>query len=151
MIEFPQDFKEFLQLLNSKKIEYLVIGGYAVGYHGYPRATGDMDIWISMDEQTAVNMVEALKEFGFDTPELTKDIFMKEHQVVRMGTPPMRLEILTYIDGVYFKTCFENRVVVSFDDFSANFISKADLLTNKRSSARPQDLVDFEKLKKTKN
>ena len=65
MIEFPRDFKEFLQLLNSKKIEYLVVGGYAVGYHGYPRATGDMDIWIAINEKNALKMVDALKEFGF--------------------------------------------------------------------------------------
>ena len=91
MIEFPRDFKEFLQLLNSKKIEYLVIGGYAVGYHGYPRATGDLDIWIAKNEQTAMKMVEVLKEFGFDPPELQKELFLKEQKVIRMGVPPMRL------------------------------------------------------------
>ncbi len=146
MIEFPRDFKEFLQLLNSKKIEYLVIGGYAVGYHGFPRATGDMDIWIAINEQNAIKMVEALKEFGFDPPELQKELFLKEQKVIRMGIPPMRLEILTSIDGVNFKTCFNNRIIADFGDFKANFISKADLLINKRASGRPQDLVDFEKL-----
>ena len=146
MIEFPRDFKEFLQLLNSKKIEYLVIGGYAVGYHGYPRATGDMDIWIAITGQNAMKMVEALKEFGFDPPELQKEIFLKEQKVIRMGVPPMRLEILTSIDGVNFKTCFNNRIIADFGDFKVNFISKADLLKNKRASGRPQDLVDFDKL-----
>ncbi len=146
MIEFPRDFKEFLQLLNSKKIDYLVIGGYAVGYHGYPRATGDMDIWIAINEQNAIKMVEALKEFGFDPPELQKELFLKEQKVIRMGVPPMRLEILTSIDGVDFKTCFNNRIIADFDDFNINFISKDDLLINKRASGRPQDLVDFEKL-----
>ena len=131
MIEFPRDFKEFLQLLNSKKIEYLVIGGYAVGYHGYPRATGDLDIWIAKNEQTAMKMVEVLKAFGFDPPELQKELFLKEQKVIRLGVPPMRLEILTSIDGV---------------DFKVNFISKSDLLINKRASGRPQDLVDFNKL-----
>ena len=146
MIEFPKDFKEFLQLLNSKKVEYLVIGGYAVGYHGYPRATGDMDIWIAITDQNAMKMVEALKEFGFDPPELQKDIFLKEQKVIRMGVPPMRLEILTSIDGVDFKKCFNNRIIADFDDYKVNFISKGDLLINKRASGRPQDLVDFEKL-----
>ena len=97
MIEFPKDFKEFLQLLNSKKIEYLVIGGYAVGYYGYPRATGDMDVWIGINDQTATKMVEALKEFGFDPPELKKELFLKKQKVIRMGVPPMRLEILIFI------------------------------------------------------
>ena len=146
MIEFPRDFKEFLQLLNSKKIDYLVIGGYAVGYHGYPRATGDMDIWIAINEQNAIKMVEALKEFGFDLPELQKELFLIEQKVIRMGIPPMRLEILTSIDGVNFKTCFNNRIIADFGDFKVNFISKDDLLINKRASGRLQDLVDFEKL-----
>lgn len=146
MIEFPKDFKEFLQLLNSKEIEYLVIGGYAVGYHGYPRATGDLDIWIAIYEKNAIKMIEALKEFGFDLPEVKKEIFLEEEKVIRMGVPPMRLEILTSIDGVCFEMCFKNRVIVDLDDFKVNFISKDDLLINKRSSGRPQDLVDFDKL-----
>ena len=146
MIEFPRDFKEFLQLLNSKKIEYLVVGGYAVGYHGYPRATGDMDIWIAMNEQNAIKMVAAMKEFGFDPPELQKELFLKDQKVIRMGVPPMRLAILTSIDGVHFETCFNNRVIADFGDFKVNFISKDDLLINKRASGRAQDLVDFDKL-----
>jgi len=146
MIEFPRDFKEFLRLLNSKQIEYLVIGGYAVGFHGYPRATGDLDVWISANEKNALKMVEALRQFGFDLPDLNKEVFLKEKKVIRMGVPPMRLEILTSIDGVRFDECFSNRVIADFDDFKVNFISKKDLLTNKRASGRPQDMVDFDKL-----
>ena len=111
MIEFPRDFKEFLKLLNSKEIEYLVIGGYAVGFYGYPRATGDMDVWIAVNEKNALMMVNALRQFGFDLPDLKKEIFLEEKKVIRMGIPPMRLEILTSIDGVIFETCFKNRVV----------------------------------------
>ena len=146
MIEFPKDFKEFLQLLNSKKVEYLVIGGYAVGYHGYPRATGDMDIWISMNEKNALKMVNALKKFGFDIPELKKEMFLKKEKIIRMGVPPMRLEIITTIDGVGFEKCFKNRVIADFESFKVNFISKGDLLINKRASGRPKDLVDYSKL-----
>ena len=91
MIEFPQDFKEFLKLLNSEGIEYLIIGGYAVGFHGYPRATGDMDVWIASNEKNAMKMVEALKQFGFDLPDLNKEIFLTEKKVIRMGIPPMLL------------------------------------------------------------
>jgi hypothetical protein len=80
--------------LNSKEVEYLVIGGYAVGYHGYPRATGDMDVWISLNEKNALKIVNALKEFGFDIPELKKEMFLKEEKIIRMGVPPMRLEII---------------------------------------------------------
>jgi hypothetical protein len=133
-------------LLNSKEIEYLVIGGYAVGFYGYPRATGDMDVWIAVNEKNALMMVNALRQFGFDLPDLKKEIFLEEKKVIRMGIPPMRLEILTSIDGVIFETCFKNRVVADFGDFKVNFISKNDLLLNKCSSGRPQDLVDFNKL-----
>ena len=147
MIEFPRDFREFLQLLNSKKIEYLVIGGYAVGYHGYPRATGDMDIWIARNEKNALKIIEALKKFGFDLPELEKELFLKKNKVIRMGIPPMRLEILTSIDGVCFETCFKNRIIADFGSFKVNFISKDDLLINKRESGQPKDLLDYDILK----
>ena len=146
MTEFPKDFREFLQLLNSRKIEYLVIGGYAVGYHGYPRATGDMDVWIAMTEKNAGEMVRVLKEFGFDLPELRKELFLKKGNVIRMGVPPMRLEILTSVDGVAFEACFKNRIVADFGMFKVNFISKEDLLLNKRASGRPKDLADFDRL-----
>ena len=147
MIEFPRDFKEFLQLLNSKGIEYLVVGGYAVGYHGYPRATGDMDVWVAIGDETALKMVEALKEFGFNLPQLQKELFLTKDRVVRMGVPPMRLEILTSIDGVDFEACYKNRVVQDFGDFKVNFISKGDLLINKRASGRLKDLDDADKLR----
>jgi hypothetical protein len=132
--------------LNSKEVEYLVIGGYAVGYYGYPRATGDLDIWISINDNNAGKMVDVLKEFGFDIPELKKEMFLAKEKIIRMGVPPMRLEILTTIDGVDFDECFKNRVIAKFDSFKANFISKGDLLTNKRASGRPKDLADCSKL-----
>ncbi len=147
MIEFPKDFKEFLQLLNSKKIKYLIVGGYAVGFHGYPRATGDLDVWIAIDERNALKMVDVLKAFGFNLPELRKELFLKKEKVIRMGFPPMRLEILTSIDGVLFNPCYKNRVIADLGELKINFISKNDLLINKRASGRPQDLVDFDKLK----
>ena len=96
-IVLPPDFKEFLKILNHKKIKYLLIGGYAVGYHGYPRATNDMDIFISRDVETANQMVSALKAFGFDIPQLKNELFLKENNIVRMGIPPMRIEILNAI------------------------------------------------------
>ena len=105
-----------------------------------------MDVWIAINEKNAMKMIEALKEFGFDFPEVNKELFLEEEKVVRMGVPPMRLEILTSIDGVRFEACFKNRVIAELGDFKVNFISKDDLLINKRSSGRPQDLVDFDKL-----
>ncbi len=146
MIHLPQDFKELLQLLNSKKIEYLVIGGYAVAFHGYPRATGDIDIWIAASKDNARKIVEALKEFGFNVPELNEELFLEKEKNIRMGNPPLRVEILTSIDGVKFSECYKNKKMVTIDDIKVNFISLKDLKKNKMASGRHKDLNDLEHL-----
>ena len=146
MIRLPKDFSEFLRLLNSKQIEYLLIGGWAVGYYGYPRATGDMDIWISTKKENADKVIQAFKEFGFDVPDLSSELFTKENQITRIGVPPLRIEILTTISGVTFEECFPNRKVVSIDNININLISLEDLKKNKAASKRHRDLDDLEKL-----
>ncbi len=148
MIHLPQDFKELLQLLNSKRIEYLVIGGYAVALYGYPRATGDMDIWIAISKDNARKTVEVLKEFGFNVPELKEELFLEKEQNIRMGNPPLRVEILTSIDGVEFSKCYQNKKVVTIDEITINFISLEDLKKNKKASGRHKDLDDLEHLEK---
>ena len=105
-----------------------------------------MDVWISINEKNAIKMINALKEFGFKIPELKKEMFLKEEKIIRMGVPPMRLGIITTIDGVGFEKCFKNRVIADFGSFKVNFISKDDLLINKRASGRPKDLFDYSKL-----
>ena len=147
MIHLPQDFKELLQLLNSKQIEYLIVGGYAVAFYGYPRTTGDMDIWIAISQNNASKTVEALEEFGFNTPKLKKTLFLKKGKNIRMGNPPLRIEILTSIDGVEFSECYKNKKTVKIDGTKMNFISLSDLKKNKKSSGRYQDLADLEHLK----
>jgi hypothetical protein len=145
-IRLPPDFKEFLQLLNAHRVEYLLVGGYAVGYHGYPRATVDMDIWIGKGPSTAVKMVEVLREFGFDVPNLSADLFLKDDQIVRMGMPPIRLEIFTSIPGVRFEECYPARVVGEIDGVPVSLINLGDLKTNKKASGRNKDLADLENL-----
>lgn len=140
------DFKEFLQLLRSAKIEYLLIGGYAVGHYGFPRATGDLDIWVATHDENATRLVDTLRRFGFDVPELNKSLFQKPKHVVRMGVPPVRLEILSSIDGVEFQDCYPRRENAVIDGVEVDIISLADLKTNKRASGRHQDLTDLEKL-----
>lgn len=142
----PPDFKEFLNLLHNKKIKYLLIGGYAVGYHGYPRATNDMDIWIALDPNTAEQMVQALNEFGFNTPQLSKELFLKKDKVVRMGNEPIRIEILTTISGVTFEDCFNERIVDKIDGVEVNIISLKQLKINKKASGRHKDLDDVDNL-----
>jgi hypothetical protein len=145
-IHLPPDFKEFLKLLTAHQAEYLLIGGYAVGYYGYPRATADIDIWIAMNPSNAERVVTVLKEFGFDLPELSPELFLKEWQVLRMGVPPVRIEIATTISGVNFSECYARRVVDVLDGVEVNLISLNHLKLNKKASGRHQDLADLEKL-----
>ncbi|WP_446008214.1 nucleotidyltransferase [Candidatus Electrothrix sp.] len=145
-IHLPKDFREFLRLLNSHKVEYLLIGGFAVGYHGYPRATGDMDIWIATSPENADKMVGVLKEFGFDLPELSADLFLKRRQVIRMGMPPVRIEVLTDISGVSFKECYEKRIADFIDGIKVNLINSEHLRINKKASGRPKDISDLDQL-----
>ena len=145
-IHLPQDFKEFLRLLNAHKVEYLLIGGYAVGYFGYPRATADMDIWIAMNPANAERIVTALKEFGFNLPDLSAELFLEEWQIIRLGVPPVRIEISTTISGVHFDECFAEKEVAELDGEGVNLISLNHLKINKKASGRHQDLADLENL-----
>ena len=146
IIRLPPDFKEFLNLLNSHQIEYLLIGGYAVGYHGYPRATADMDLWVAIHEQNAERLVTVLKKFGFNVPELSENLFMKANQIVRMGVPPMRIELLTTISGVSFEECYRERIIDEIDGVEVSIINLRYLRINKRASGRHKDLDDLEHL-----
>lgn len=146
LIPLPPDFSAFLRLLNEHEVRYLLIGGYAVGYHGYVRATADMDIWVPRERANSEHLVLALKEFGFDVPELTPDVFLAKDRILRMGNPPMRIKISTTIDGVTFNECYDDRVVAEWSDVSVNIISLAMLKTNKLASGRPQDIDDLEHL-----
>ena len=145
-IHLPQDFKEFLRLLNAHQVEYLLIGGYAVGYFGYPRATADMDIWIAMNPANAERIVTALKEFGFNLPDLSAELFLEEWQIIRLGVPPVRIEISTTISGVHFDECFAEKEVAELDGEGVNLISLNHLKINKKASGRHQDLADLENL-----
>ncbi len=143
-ILLPPDFKEFLRLLNSHEVEYLIIGGYAVNYHGYPRATGDIDIWMGTDAANAVKMAAVLREFGFS--QAGPELFMEPGKVVRMGLPPLRIQVLTSISGVVFSQCFRNRVVADLGGIPVNLIGMEDLRANKKASGRLKDLADLEQL-----
>ena len=135
-----------MRLLNSHRVEYLLIGGYAVSYHGYPRATADMDVWVAMHPANADRLVSALKAFGFDGPDLSPDLFLRENQVVRMGVPPMRIELLTTISGVDFDACYASRAVDIIDGVEVPVINLEHLRMNKRASGRHKDLDDLEHL-----
>ncbi|MHC4872729.1 MAG: hypothetical protein ACYTFY_12880 [Planctomycetota bacterium] len=142
----PSDFKDFLKLLNYHKVDYLLVGGYAVGYHGYPRATGDIDIWIRTSRENAEKLVIVLKEFGFDLPEINDSLFLEKDKVLRMGNTPIRIELLTSISGVDFQDCYEQRVEDLIDNVEVKIIDFVNLKKNKLASGRHKDLDDLENL-----
>ena len=142
----PQDFKDFLKLLNENDVRYLLIGGYAVGYHGYPRATADMDVWIAVDPNTAERMVKVMTGFGFEKGSVARDVFLNQKGLIRMGVLPLRLEILMGVSGVDFDDCYERRIDDVVDGVDVKLISLMDLRIYKEASGRLKDLNDLEHL-----
>ena len=149
-MELNNDFKEFIQLLNANGVKYLVVGGYAVGYHGHPRYTKDIDVWTMMERSNAENAVAAIKQFGFASLGLTEEDFLDTENIIQLGYPPNRIDLLTDLSGVDFEACFAQKVTVDFEGVPINFISLDDLIKNKESTKRTQDMADAEKLKKIK-
>ncbi|MBE2221938.1 MAG: hypothetical protein IAF02_10375 [Anaerolineae bacterium] len=141
-----QDFKEFIQSLNNNQVDYLIIGGYAVAFHGHPRYTKDLDIWVKPARDNAQRLLQALDEFGFGSLSLEEADFIEPGQIVQLGYPPNRIDIVTNPSGVDFETCFVSRVTVKIDDTELNFIDLDNLKQNKKASGRFQDLADIENL-----
>ena len=146
MIRLHHDFKEFLRLLEANDVKYLLVGGYAVGFYGYPRPTGDLDIWVARDRKNAEKLVVVLKDFGFASPDLSEELFTLDKSIVRLGVPPYKLELITHIDGVEFVKCYPKRVVSEIDGVSVSLIGLDDLKTNKKASGRAKDVNDLENL-----
>lgn len=146
MIRLPNDFKDFLRLLNDRRVEYLLVGGYAVGYHGYPRATVDLDIWVAAAPSNARKIVEVFKEFGFDVNELKEELFLQKNKIIRIGEPPLRIEVMTSVSGVDFDACYQKRIVETIDGTPVNFINLENLKLNKLAAGRHKDLNDLENL-----
>jgi hypothetical protein len=140
------DFREFVQSLNDNHVRYLVIGGYAVALHGYPRYTKDIDIWIDMAPDNAVNLVKALEQFGFGSLHLKAADFLEPDQIIQLGYPPRRIDLITTPPGVDFPTCDEARVQVDVDGVMVRFIDLENLKKSKKASGRAQDLADLENL-----
>lgn len=135
-----------MKLLADHQVEYLLIGGYAVGYYGYPRTTADMDVWVSLDQANAERLVRVLNEFGMISDDVTPALFLTPGNIVRMGAPPVRIEILNKIDGVDFSDCVQRETDTSLDGVPVRLISLGDLRRNKRASGRYKDLDDLEHL-----
>ncbi|MEM9079240.1 MAG: hypothetical protein AAGC74_00945 [Verrucomicrobiota bacterium] len=145
-LNLPHDFSEFLKSLNSHQVDYLLVGGYAVAYHGYPRYTGDIDIWIAVNPTNASRTTSALKDFGFDVPELSDEQFLEPNRMTRMGREPIKIEILTSISGLTFEEARPNAIIHEHNGISIPIIALAELRKNKAASARHKDLDDLENL-----
>lgn len=141
-----QDFSEFVKLLDIHEVRYLIIGGYAVAFHGHPRYTKDIDIWVARDPVNANRIIKALEAFGFGAVGLSADDFLKVNQTVQLGYPPSRIDILTTVKGLDFEECYPTREEVELQGLRVNFIDLPSLRKNKRAVGRHQDLADLENL-----
>ena len=141
-----KDFKEFITLLNENKVEYLVVGGYAVTYHGYPRYTGDLDIWFNPTTENVENILNVLDEFGFSSLQIHQEDLLKPGYIIQLGYPPIRIDLLNEIDGCDFPSCYSRREKVTSSEPIVNYISLPDLINNKKASGRYRDLDDLQNL-----
>ena len=145
-MELNQDFKEFIELLNVNEVEYLVVGGYAVGFHGHPRYTGDIDFWVAISRENAEKIIVVLRDFGMGVLALQAEDFMKEDMIIQIGYEPNRIDILTSVTGISFEECYSQKVRAEFDDITVDFLDIRNLKINKAASGRGKDLGDLENL-----
>lgn len=142
------DFKEMLSCLKEEKADFIIIGAYALAAHGFPRATGDIDIWVGNNPDNARKVLRSLIRFGAPAAHLTEEDFAAPQMVVQIGVEPCRIDIITGIDGVEFREAWENKVCVTIDTMEVFILSKADLLKNKLAANRDKDQGDINWLKK---
>jgi hypothetical protein len=145
-METQPDFKEVLELFNAHKVEFMIVGGYALAYHGAPRYTGDIDILVKPDSINATRILRALDAFGFQSTGLTTADFDKPEKVVQLGFPPVRIDILTSLTGVTWKEALSGRESGKFGDVSIHYIGRKQFIANKRAINRKKDLADIEAL-----
>ena len=141
-----KDFREFIELLNQNDVKYLIVGGYAVAVHGYPRYTKDIDIWVFTDELNLKKIVKVINDFGFKSSNIKVADLKESGTEVQLGLPPNRIDLITDVDGVDFDDCYNNKFEIITDGLKMNFIGLDHLKKNKKASGRYQDLADLENL-----
>lgn len=144
------NFREFIQSLNANGVKYLVVGGFAVAYHGYPRYTKDIDFWIWASPENAPRMLEAIRDFGFGTLGLTKEDFLNSANIVQIGQEPNRIDLILDLEGLDFEECFQQRIEAIFEGVTIHFIDLHNLIKSKQAAGRRKDLADVEELEKQK-
>lgn len=145
MEALPADFKEFIELLNNNNVRYIIIGGYAVVYHGYVRSTNDIDIWVDISEDNIKNLLNALDEFGFSSLNLKEEDFAPG-QIIQLGYPPNRIDLITTPAGIDFESCHKSKEQIKIDGITLNIIDFENLIKTKKASNRTRDLADIDEL-----
>lgn len=143
-----KDFEDFVKLLKKFEVEYMIVGGYAMAFHGKPRFTGDLDIWINISESNAEKLLQVVKDFGMDSLGFRKEDFLQPGYISQIGYPPLRIDILNSIDGIEFNEAIENRQKIVEGDIEIFYIGLNDLVKNKIASGRKQDIQDVIEIKK---
>ena len=147
-MNLPEDFKEFVQLLNENNVKYLIIGGYAVGFHSRPKFTNDIDIWIENSIENAQKVLIVLKEFGFGDLDITIEDLTDPDKVIQLGYAPVRIDIITGLSGIDFSKAFDCRVIGKYLGLNTNFISQSSLIESKKLAGRKKDLDDLKWIEK---
>jgi hypothetical protein len=145
-MELQKDFRDLLELFNKNKVEYIIVGAYALAYHGVPRFTGDIDILVNHSPENAVLIVQSLAEFGFGSLGLTSQDFCQPEQIIQLGVPPVRIDILTTITGVSWRRADSGKESGLYGDIPVHFLGKQQYIENKRATGRIKDLADLEAL-----
>ena len=143
-MEVQQDFRDLLELFNKHKVDFIIVGAYALGFHGAPRYTGDLDVFVRPDPINARSIMQVLNEFGFGSVGLTAADFEKEGKVIQLGFPPVRVDIITSITGVSWEQARSGRVKGQLGDLMVYFIGRDDFIENKRALGRKKDIADLE-------
>ncbi|MEK6645495.1 MAG: hypothetical protein AABY84_02325 [Candidatus Firestonebacteria bacterium] len=144
-----KDYKEILQILLNNKVKFLIVGAYAMGAYGYPRATGDIDIWLEASIENSKKVYKSLFEFGAPLSQISKKTFCKKGVIFQIGMSPRRIDLITKIDGVSFKKAYSDKEKIEIEDITVPFLSKTNLIKNKKSTKREKDKLDVKYLQQT--
>jgi hypothetical protein len=144
--KISKDLREFIGLLISHKVDFVLVGGHAVAFHGWPRFTGDIDFFVRPTSENAERVLEVVRAFGFATPDLSAELFTQPKRNVQLGRPPNRIDILTWISGLSFDEAWASHDTAMLDGLALPILGRDALILNKRASGRAKDLADLEQL-----
>jgi hypothetical protein len=145
-MNIQQDFEELLKLLENNSARYVIVGGYAVAYHGFPRLTKDIDFYFDNSKENVKKIISSLVDFGFPEGDLNVDMFTSEGNIITFGVEPVRVDFLNQISGVNFEEAWKNKIRGKYGNVEVNFIGRLELIKNKKSTNRPKDKLDAEEL-----